>query len=177
MENTKKEKEWGSFTIGLFSKWQHHLSHPWTWHLFDSSSYSLVLSFLGGVPVIWVKDTPSASYSSIHHGECFNSLCVVALYVSSSYVFIVSQNFFFYMFKGSFSLSQPSVVLFTFQVDHLLFCWVSNSTIPVWVILGDTLSSDHILVYVWCRLMGDTLRPSFDGSPPIDFNTLSRKGI
>jgi hypothetical protein len=63
-------------------------------------------------------------------------------------------------------LSRPFVVLLT-----------SQSTIPMSIVLGDTLSSHHLSVYVSCQLMGDTLRPSFDGSLPIDFNTLSKTGI
>jgi hypothetical protein len=77
-----------------------------------------------------------------------------------------SHHMLCYMFKGS----NPESTIYCL-VDH------PSSAIPVSVVLGDSISSHHLSVYVSCRLMGDTLRPSFNGSLPIDFNTLSRRGI
>jgi hypothetical protein len=59
----------------------------------------------------------------------------------------------------------------------MLFCFISESAIPVSVVLGNTLSSHHLSMYASCQMMGDTLSLSFYGSLPIDFNTLSRRGI
>jgi hypothetical protein len=88
----KNKKSGGGFTIGLFLKWKHWLSLPWTCQLFDSSSYGWVLSFLGFVPIIWVRDNPTIGYFSSHYGECFNSSYIVSLYSSSSCVSLPSHH-------------------------------------------------------------------------------------
>jgi hypothetical protein len=49
--------------------------------------------------------------------------------------------------------------------------------IHVLVLLGDTLSSHNLLLYVYWQFMGNALRLSFDRYPHIEFNTLSKRGI
>jgi hypothetical protein len=125
---------------------------------------------------------------SLEHGTC---LCLVLqlgnMLVSESYQFHVSSYFFvpveecsyfchimflvliesilpshlscLIMFKGSFTSNHPSVVL------------------PVSISCVSPYSLIHHLTSLSCvsfmSMMGDTSRPSFDESFPIDFNTLS----
>lgn len=161
-----KKKEWGFFTIGLFSKWQPHSSHPWTWHLFESSSLCWFLSFLGSIPVIQVRYTPMACYSSSHHGEFFNASCVVALYSSRSCVLLPSHHGFVLYVQGKFKL------------ESTIYCFVDFPSRPsLCQLYFSPLSSHHLLVSVSYQLMRDKSRPSFNGSLPIDFNTLYKTRI
>ena len=166
-EKIQKIREWGFFTNGLFSKWKCQSIRPYTWHLFESWSYSWVLACLGSILVIWFIDTPLIGYSSSHHGKWFNASYIVALYSSNYCVSLPSHHCVMLYVQGNF---KPDSSIYFF-VDFLR--WPSLSQL-YFVIL-----SLHIIS--WCMFRvdwwGNTSRPSFDGSLSINFETLSRSGI
>jgi len=105
------------------------------------------------IPFIWVTFTPMIGYYSSHYGDYISASCIVGIYEWFSWVSFLGHHVMLYV-QGNLNLSWPFVVLLTIHVSF---------------VLGDSISSHHLLVYLFCRLMGDTLSPSFDGS-------LSNKG-